>query len=305
MHKLSLKIIGHTLNYEIVHIEAKIGHLTFKSITVACVQEESPSHRIGFCSNGGFSSVYFGLYHGRYLAFKCYPIKEDAETEAVLSRAIHEYCMLKLASNLKVGPYVQNFIGADVVVYENCVEFAMEMGEGLRGREQLDGLREDLLAGLLQMHRVKMLHLDIKPDNVCFSPFFGRFVFIDFGLSRIAREGLGAKARSQFVGSLQFCSPEMREAYFSAGERQLDLYFNDLHCLRQTLAEAQPARESGVGEERVHEVADVTEDHLLVLLKYLLFNLQTQAFFQQFERNKFRNIERYGGRLVAFLRELN
>jgi serine/threonine protein kinase len=284
----------------------KIGHLTFKSITVACVQGESPSHKIGFCSTGGFSSVYFALYYGRYLAFKCYPIKEDSETEVVLSRAIHEYCMLKLASNLKMGPYVQNFIGVDVVIYETCIEFAMEMGEGLQRREQFDGLGEDLLASLLQMHRVKMLHLDIKPDNVCFSPFFNKFVFIDFGLSRMVREDLGEKSKSQFVGSLQFCSPEMQEAYFCSEERHLDLYFNDLHCLRQTLAEALQARESCVGEEeRMHEVVDVTEDHLLVLLKYLLFNLQTQTFVQQFERNKFRNIEHFGSRLVSFLRELN
>lgn len=38
--------MAHTLNYELIEIEAKIGHFTFKKVTIASFLEESPTHKI-------------------------------------------------------------------------------------------------------------------------------------------------------------------------------------------------------------------------------------------------------------------
>jgi len=44
---------------------------------------------------------------------------------------------------------------------------------------------EDLLSALRKIHLFKLMHLDIKPDNICFSSTFNRYIFIDFGLGKV------------------------------------------------------------------------------------------------------------------------
>jgi serine/threonine protein kinase len=53
---------------------------------------------------------------------------------------------------------------------------------------------------------MKIVHFDIKPDNLMWSPHFKREVFIDFGLSEIFEEGQGFKYPIKFKGSLNYCS---------------------------------------------------------------------------------------------------
>lgn len=40
-----------------------------------------------------------------------------------------------------------------------------------------------LKKNLRLMHIYKIIHFDIKPDNILFSPYFQKAVFIDFGFS--------------------------------------------------------------------------------------------------------------------------
>lgn len=37
---------------------------------------------------------------------------------------------------------------------------------------------------LKRLHSFQIVHTDIKPDNICFSPTLDEFVLIDFGISR-------------------------------------------------------------------------------------------------------------------------
>lgn len=59
------------------------------------------------------------------------------------------------------------------------------------------------------MHSFNIVHADIKPDNIVFSPSLNKPVFIDFGFSSIIEEVPGQKKKSLFKGSPGFCSPEM------------------------------------------------------------------------------------------------
>ena len=63
-----------------------------------------------------------------------------------------------------------------------------------------------LKESLYILHKMKMVHFDIKPDNLMWSPHFKREVFIDFGLSEILEEGQGFKYPIKFKGSLNYCS---------------------------------------------------------------------------------------------------
>jgi serine/threonine protein kinase len=56
---------------------------------------------------------------------------------------------------------------------------------------------------------LKIVHQDIKPDNIMFSPIFKELVFIDYGVSKIIREVPGQRTLTRFVGTLDYCSPEM------------------------------------------------------------------------------------------------
>ena len=35
------------------------------------------------------------------------------------------------------------------------------------------------------LHKLHVVHQDIKPNNIMYSPFYDKAVFIDFGLSKI------------------------------------------------------------------------------------------------------------------------
>mgnify|MGYP000947791156 CR=1 FL=1 len=49
-------------------------------------------------------------------------------------------------------------------------------------------LEKDLKEALFHLHLLHIVHLDIKKDNISFSPHFNRFVFIDFGLAKVVKE---------------------------------------------------------------------------------------------------------------------
>ena len=89
------------------------------------------------------------------------------------------------------------------------------------------------------MHRLQLMHQDIKPENILFSPSLNRLVFIDFGLSRLVKETQGATSLSNFSGSYNYCSPEMKKCFAEKKSRQVDLYYNDLYALEGTIQDIQ------------------------------------------------------------------
>ena len=41
------------------------------------------------------------------------------------------------------------------------------------------------------LHCFKIVHMDIKPENIAYSPHFKKFVLLDFGLSEFIKESVG------------------------------------------------------------------------------------------------------------------
>jgi len=76
------------------------------------------------------------------------------------------------------------------------------------------------------------MHLDIKNTNIMYSPSLKELVFIDFGFSRVIEEQPGFKTMTKFLGSINYCSPEMVSLFSLRLERAyVDLYYNDMHSL--------------------------------------------------------------------------
>ena len=60
---------------------------------------------------------------------------------------------------------------------------------------------------LRKMHALHIIHGDIKPDHVMFSPSLKKFVLIDFGVSLIVEEEKGEKTLTGYIGTPFFSSP--------------------------------------------------------------------------------------------------
>ena len=43
------------------------------------------------------------------------------------AKAIKEWFIMKICSILKVGPQIEPYFGFDILMYSECVEFAMEV----------------------------------------------------------------------------------------------------------------------------------------------------------------------------------
>lgn len=77
--------------------------------------------------------------------------------------------------------------------------------------------------------------MDIKPDNLAFSPTFKKCVYIDYGLSLLLQTKIGYKTYTKFAGTLNYCSEEMKFTYFFQKGKFIDLYYNDSISLKKTL----------------------------------------------------------------------
>lgn len=62
--------------------------------------------------------------------------------------------------------------------------------------------KNNLYENLKVIHTCKMVHLDIKTDNVRWSPYFNKWVFIDFGFTKFIKEQVGLKSTTGFVGTV-------------------------------------------------------------------------------------------------------
>jgi serine/threonine protein kinase len=59
------------------------------------------------------------------------------------------------------------------------------------------------------MHMLKIIHRDVKPENILFSPTFNKHVFIDFGCTGILNEAIGEVTFTKFAGTAAYCTEEL------------------------------------------------------------------------------------------------
>ena len=88
--------------------------------------EESKTHK----TKSEFSQKNRTLYkiqlNYQELIIKCIEIKHH---KLLRELAIREWFLLKICSVLRVGPHISGYLGFDIIMHEDCVEFAMEVCE--------------------------------------------------------------------------------------------------------------------------------------------------------------------------------
>lgn len=60
--------------------------------------------------------------------------------------AIKEWTILKICSVLQCSPRMENYLGFDMIIYEDCIQFVMEKGESINEIDETQGklLKEQL-----------------------------------------------------------------------------------------------------------------------------------------------------------------
>ena len=125
-------------------------------------------------------------------------------------------------------------------MYQECIEFPMEV---CQNTNENPINTEDMYRSLAILHKLRIVHQDIKPDNIMFSPSKKKMVFVDFGLSQIIQEELGKQTITSYVGSINFCCLEMKNCFNSKTNGYVDLYYNDLFCLEGSIEQIKSSLE--------------------------------------------------------------
>ena len=99
---------------------------------------------------------------------------------------------------------MEQLLGFDIIVFNNCVEFAMETCSPICDFTEKE--RSELLQNLIFLHHFKIFHLDINPSNIMYSPNFQKLVFIDFGFSETIELEPGHKVSTTFKGTPEYVS---------------------------------------------------------------------------------------------------
>ena len=150
-----------------------------------------------------------------------------------IDEILKEICFYKIASSLEIGPAYQQIFGFDVLLFDDSIEFAMEMCE--QNLEEVERMESDLMKGLKMMHSLKVVHRDIKDKNVSWSPTFKKWVFLDFGFATFLTQDIGEKSKTNFIGTFKWTSPELKKLDLLKTSGWVDFYYNDLQAVQKVI----------------------------------------------------------------------
>ena len=184
----------------------RIGH--FQTwINVLKIHKDSNEFVRKTMSSGAYSKVYVLDIEGRKCVVKSQKIQtqDRATLNFKIEEVLRELIFYKIASILRFGPYLEKVLGYDIICYNDSIEFAMELCDDVKEPQSKD-FEKDLLEGMKTMHSLQIVHRDVKPSNVVWTPSFRKWVFLDFGFAKNLQQTIGFKTKSKFIGSYPYAS---------------------------------------------------------------------------------------------------
>jgi serine/threonine protein kinase len=98
--------------------------------------------------------------------------------------------------------------GQPLIVLEYVVgrSLADELVKGAMPADRVRHLARDILAGLSEAHRLRVVHRDVKPSNILLDAL-GRAKLADFGIAKVA-ENVDLTETGEMLGTLRYMAPE-------------------------------------------------------------------------------------------------
>jgi serine/threonine protein kinase len=168
--------------------------------------------------NGGFGKVYkaYDDFRDRYVAIKVCEVKSENE-------------QYTLANEVKINKSLEAH--KNIAYYEDCFRFDQSNGtfdygilqfyeegnlasiikKNILKPEQKVQIAEGIMQGLLFLRKSKILHRDLKCENILISKKGQEYIpkITDFGLSKVFAEGEHSYFENSFVGgSIKYSAPE-------------------------------------------------------------------------------------------------
>lgn len=233
---VSLTITDETANKQIMRLAVSFSYFMVE-IAVLNSLEESVCPFLEMLNFGSFSKIYLiekwlEDSKGGHDVIKSILYSKEKESnesnEKSLRNSIIEFSFVKLFSALKIGPVVHKIFGFDMLIFQDTVEFCMELCQPIEIRE-LGRITDNLYT----MHSFRIIHGDIKLENIMWSPNHKKNVFIDFGLSKLIKEKPGEMTFTFYFGTYLYCSEEMKSLLVKNKKGYVDLYFNDIMALKK------------------------------------------------------------------------
>ncbi|WP_313396681.1 serine/threonine protein kinase [Pantoea septica] len=192
---------------------------------------------------GGNSNVCLYTKNGLNFAVKFF--SKGTELQSKADRFIDEYFGL---AQIPSHPAIAEYFHLDSITIDDdklfiiiMKRYASALNETLKDEtdegiytEKLRILFEDLLSAIEHLHKHKIIHRDIKPQNILRDAQTGRFVLSDFGISKFDPESIAREAdtrEGERLANHRYCSPEQR------GKSIPTTFSSDLYAFAQVIQE--------------------------------------------------------------------
>ena len=91
--------------------------------------------------------------------------------------------------------------------------------------------QEELKQGLIKMHCLIIVHLDLKQAKISFSHQFKKWIFLDFCFTKFIKEKFFEKTLTYFIGIYDFASSDMKKAYHIISYHIISYHILSYHIL--------------------------------------------------------------------------
>ena len=108
--------------------------------------------------SGEYADIYSFTINGEEFALKAFQLPNTESRNSRFLRIVKELSITKICSAFGLCPTANNYLGFDLIVFDDLAFFTMEKGTPVKA------IRKDELLSLLNtMHSLRIIHSDIKP----------------------------------------------------------------------------------------------------------------------------------------------